>query len=172
MTRPDSLERLPDLAADARRVARLALEEDGARDLTAEVAGDPERPASGLLVLRGRGVMAGLTYAEAVASEAGCAIEWMAELGQTVGSVPIGRISGTSRSVLRAERPLAPLENFLDAFPGRVLLAADSAGRREVLLEMLRAHRLIPAGVAGWHEFVESTSRFAMCVAPAECPMR
>ena len=60
---------------------------------------------------------------------------------------------------LRAERPLAPLENFLDTFPGRVLLAADSAGRREVLLEMLRTHGLKPAGVAGWHEFVDSKAR-------------
>ncbi|MEO8017181.1 MAG: transcription-repair coupling factor [Pseudomonadota bacterium] len=67
---------------------------------------------------------------------------------------------------LRAERPLAPLEDFLDTFPGRVLLAADSAGRREVLLEMLRAHGLKPAPVAGWHEFVESVAPFALCVAP------
>ncbi|HEU5138205.1 MAG TPA: transcription-repair coupling factor [Steroidobacteraceae bacterium] len=67
---------------------------------------------------------------------------------------------------LRSERPLAPLENFLDTYPGRVLLAADSAGRREVLLEMLRAHGLKPKGVAGWHEFVESDAPFALCVAP------
>src|SRR5690349_20396646 len=67
---------------------------------------------------------------------------------------------------LRAERPLAPLENFLDTFPGRVLLAADSAGRREVLLEMLRNHGLKPTGVAGWHEFVDSKAAFAICVAP------
>jgi transcription-repair coupling factor (superfamily II helicase) len=67
---------------------------------------------------------------------------------------------------LRSERPLAPLENFLDTFRGRVLLAADSAGRREVLLEMLRAHGLKPAAVAGWHEFVDSTAAFALCIAP------
>jgi transcription-repair coupling factor (superfamily II helicase) len=67
---------------------------------------------------------------------------------------------------LRAERPLAPLEDFLDQFPGRVLLAADSAGRREVLLEMLRAHGLKPQVVAGWHEFVDSNSSFALSIAP------
>jgi transcription-repair coupling factor (superfamily II helicase) len=67
---------------------------------------------------------------------------------------------------LRAERPLVPLENFLDTFPGRVLLAADSAGRREVLLEMLRNHGLKPAGVAGWHEFVDGKATFSICVAP------
>jgi transcription-repair coupling factor (superfamily II helicase) len=67
---------------------------------------------------------------------------------------------------LRAERPLAPLAAFLREFPGRVLLAADSAGRREVLLEMLRAHGLAPAPVMGWHAFVDSTARFAITVAP------
>jgi transcription-repair coupling factor (superfamily II helicase) len=67
---------------------------------------------------------------------------------------------------LRAERPLAPLEHFLATFPGRVLLAADSAGRREVLLEMLRALKLKPAQLSGWREFVESTHRFAISVAP------
>jgi transcription-repair coupling factor (superfamily II helicase) len=67
---------------------------------------------------------------------------------------------------LRTEKPLAPLEDFLGQFPGRVLLAADSAGRREVLLEMLRAHSLVPAPVAGWHQFVDGQARFALTVAP------
>jgi transcription-repair coupling factor (superfamily II helicase) len=67
---------------------------------------------------------------------------------------------------LRAERPLAPLEDFLDSFPGRVLLAADSAGRREVLLEMLRGHGLKPKVVGGWHEFVDGDVRFALAIAP------
>jgi transcription-repair coupling factor (superfamily II helicase) len=67
---------------------------------------------------------------------------------------------------LRSEKPLAPLETFLQTYGGRVLLAADSAGRREVLLEMLRAQALAPAAVAGWHAFVESSAGFAICIAP------
>jgi len=67
---------------------------------------------------------------------------------------------------LRAEKPLAPLAAFIEQFPGRVLLAADSAGRREVLLEMLRTTALTPAGVGGWHEFVDGKARFAISVAP------
>ncbi len=67
---------------------------------------------------------------------------------------------------LRAERPLAPLETFVRGYQGRVLLAADSAGRREVLLEMLRPHSLSPTPVAGWHEFVDSTAELAITVAP------
>jgi transcription-repair coupling factor (superfamily II helicase) len=67
---------------------------------------------------------------------------------------------------LRAENPLAPLASFVAQFPGRVLLAADSAGRREVLLEMLRGAALSPRTVAGWHEFVADDARFAISIAP------
>jgi transcription-repair coupling factor (superfamily II helicase) len=67
---------------------------------------------------------------------------------------------------LRAEKPLAPLATFVQAFDGRVLLAADSAGRREVLLEMLRATGLTPAAAAGWHEFVDGDAHFSITVAP------
>jgi len=67
---------------------------------------------------------------------------------------------------LRAEKPLAPLATFVQAFSGRVLLAADSAGRREVLLEMLRATGLTPAAAAGWHEFVDGHAHFSITIAP------
>ena len=52
-----------------------------------------------------------------------------------------------------AEQPFAPLDSFLAQFGGRVLLAADSAGRREVLHEMLRAHDHRVTPVEGWEEF-------------------
>jgi transcription-repair coupling factor (superfamily II helicase) len=67
---------------------------------------------------------------------------------------------------LRAEQPLAPLAAFLGAYQGRVLLAADSAGRREVLLETLRPLSLSPPTVAGWNEFVAGSTPLAVCVAP------
>ena len=67
---------------------------------------------------------------------------------------------------VRAEQPFAPLDAFLGDFEGRVLLAADSAGRRELLQEMLRAHRHEVAIVAGWDAFVTGTARLALTVAP------
>src|SRR5256884_7204578 len=67
---------------------------------------------------------------------------------------------------VRAEQPFAPLDAFLSDFEGRVLLAADSAGRREVLQEMLRAHRHQVAIVPGWDAFVAGTARLALTVAP------
>src|SRR5436190_5821861 len=67
---------------------------------------------------------------------------------------------------VRAEQPFAPLDAFLGDFEGRVLLAADSAGRRELLQEMLRAHRREVAIVAGWDAFVTGSARLALTVAP------
>jgi transcription-repair coupling factor (superfamily II helicase) len=67
---------------------------------------------------------------------------------------------------VRAEQPLAPLDAFLREFHGRVLIAADSPGRREVLADMLRAqhHRLTP--VAGWEAFATGSAQLALTVAP------
>jgi len=64
--------------------------------------------------------------------------------------------------------PGAALMGFLRAYPGRVLLAADSAGRREALLEMLASADLRPAVVPGWPAFLAGDARFAITVAPLE----
>jgi transcription-repair coupling factor (superfamily II helicase) len=66
----------------------------------------------------------------------------------------------------RAERPFEPLASFLQTFGGRVLVAADSPGRREVLHEMLRADGLETAGVASWEAFASGDTRLALTIAP------
>src|SRR5204863_366170 len=68
---------------------------------------------------------------------------------------------------VRAEQPFAPLDTFLKGFAGRVLLAADSAGRREVLHEMLRAHGHEVTVLSGWDAFARGEARLALTVAPA-----
>ena len=67
---------------------------------------------------------------------------------------------------VRADEPLAPLDAFLAKYAGRVLIAVDSAGRREVLVDMLRGHRTSVAPVEGWGAFAGGTGRFALTVAP------
>jgi len=67
---------------------------------------------------------------------------------------------------VRAEQPFAPLDGFLRAFEGRVLLAADSAGRREVLHEMLRAQAHEVSLVESWDAFAGGAARLALTVAP------
>ena len=51
---------------------------------------------------------------------------------------------------------------FLDAYPGRVLIAADSAGRREVITQLLGAHGRTPRAVAGWQAFASGDARLAI----------
>jgi len=65
----------------------------------------------------------------------------------------------------RAEHPFAPLDLFLNEFAGRVLIAADSPGRREVLQEMLRGHGYTITPVAGWEAFTTSNAKLALTVA-------
>jgi transcription-repair coupling factor (superfamily II helicase) len=46
------------------------------------------------------------------------------------------------------------LRQFLASYPGRVLIAADSPGRREALVERLAEHDLRPETVEGWQQFL------------------
>ena len=64
----------------------------------------------------------------------------------------------------RAAQPLEPLARFLETHAGRVLLAADSPGRREVLHDLLRAAGLAHEQVAGWRAFLVSKSRLCLGV--------
>ncbi|MDG9929405.1 MULTISPECIES: transcription-repair coupling factor [unclassified Pseudomonas] len=68
----------------------------------------------------------------------------------------------------KATEPLAALRRFIEEYPGRVLFSAESAGRREVLLELLARLKLKPVEVAGWKEFAESRERLAITIAPLD----
>jgi transcription-repair coupling factor (superfamily II helicase) len=68
----------------------------------------------------------------------------------------------------RAAEPLGILRRFVDEFAGRVLLVAESDGRRETLIELLRGHDLQPQIISGWREFTDGDSRLALTVAPLE----
>jgi transcription-repair coupling factor (superfamily II helicase) len=67
---------------------------------------------------------------------------------------------------VRAEKPFAPFDAFLGEFGGRVLIAADSPGRREVLQEMLRAQGHTIAAVQSWDGFANGKAALALTVAP------
>jgi transcription-repair coupling factor (superfamily II helicase) len=60
------------------------------------------------------------------------------------------------------------LLRFLGEHQGPVLLCAESAGRREILLESLREHDLAPPAVANWGEFLLSGLDFAIATAPLD----
>ncbi|HRF55294.1 MAG TPA: hypothetical protein PK027_12690, partial [Aquimonas sp.] len=61
------------------------------------------------------------------------------------------------------------LRDFLNSYPGRVLIAADSAGRREALIEQLAAHDLRPGASNDWRSFVEDDgARYQITIAALE----
>jgi len=59
------------------------------------------------------------------------------------------------------------LKSFLSSYPGRVLIAADSPGRREALLEILQSGALKPEVLADFPSFLAAgdAPRFAIAVA-------
>ena len=53
----------------------------------------------------------------------------------------------------KGEEPGTSLRHFVESYPGRVLIAADSAGRREALIETLAAAGMKPENVESWPAF-------------------
>ena len=67
---------------------------------------------------------------------------------------------------LRAEIPLLQLKQFLASHPGKTLMVAESAGRREELISLLRDNQYSPFTVESWHDFMASESQLCVTVAP------
>ena len=70
--------------------------------------------------------------------------------------------------IARAEHPAEALLKFIGNFPGRVLFAAETPGRRETLLDVLKGNDLHPAMYDGWRAFVDGEARLGITVAPLE----
>ena len=66
----------------------------------------------------------------------------------------------------RAEDPLHRLKAFLTDFPGRTLIAAESPGRRETMLDYFREHGVQPAACADFAAFQNAMEPLMLTVAP------
>ena len=66
----------------------------------------------------------------------------------------------------RSNNPIEKLTTFVDLFPGRVLIVAESLGRRETLLELFGRHELKPTICDDYAAFVASSERLMLTVAP------
>ncbi|TFG51660.1 MAG: carboxylating nicotinate-nucleotide diphosphorylase [Gemmatimonadales bacterium] len=119
------------IGADARRVAEIALAEDGSNDLTSNSCVPPDFDAAGILEFRDGGVLAGTVYADAVAQAAGLPpVIWQQASGTLIApGTEIGLLRGPLAQILRAERPLLNLlqraagiatttRSFVDAVAG------------------------------------------------------
>lgn len=69
----------------------------------------------------------------------------------------------------RAAAPLQALNHFIADYPGRVLLIAETAGRREALLELLKASNIHPKACSSWQDFSqEALIKLGICIAPLQ----
>ena len=66
----------------------------------------------------------------------------------------------------RSDEPLGALKAFLQSYAGRVLVVAESAGRRETLASLFAEHGLIATPVADLSAFVSGTARLSLGVGP------
>src|SRR3569833_786585 len=70
--------------------------------------------------------------------------------------------------IARTEHPAEALLKFIETFSGRVLFAAETPGRRETLLDVLKGNALHPAMCDGWRAFADGNAHLAITVAPLE----
>ena len=69
----------------------------------------------------------------------------------------------------RAADPAGRLKRFIQEFHGRILICAESSGRREALIDNLADHKLKLSTVQSWSEFLENESTtLAITIAPLE----
>jgi len=94
---------------------------------------------------------------------------WAADHARIDEAQPLGDQPLPALPVAARDAPAgAALSTFLEHYPGRVLVAADSPGRREALLEVLQAAGLKPPVVADLPTFVAGETPFAITVASLE----
>ncbi len=149
------------VTADATRLAREALAEDGPRDITSELTVPSHLTGTAVIEFRSAGIVAGLPYADAVAEECGLGrIRWLAQEGDRLFSqAVIGTMDGNLRPILRAERPLLNLlqrasgiatltRTYVDAIEGtgaRILHTRKTAPG----LRLFDVHAVLAGGGSG-----------------------
>jgi transcription-repair coupling factor (superfamily II helicase) len=153
------------VAADADLDAALQRAWEGIGARYEDRRHDIERP----LLPPGEAFLDPAALAASIASRPGVAIERFAGSGDAMRDDDTHDFATTAppdfRLDVRAAQPLAPLTSFLASFAGRVLIAADSPGRREVIAEMLAAHGRRPRAVQSWGQFAAGDAQLAIHVA-------
>ncbi len=87
--------------------------------------------------------------------------------GATLTSCPTAAIPNIAVD-RRADVPTQKFEYFLRSYAGRVLLLADSLGRREIMSGYLKEYGLTPAVCEDYASFLASTEKFMLGVGPIQ----
>jgi len=78
------------------------------------------------------------------------------------GEHPLYKKLNSVKIESQAPEPLNKLQDFLGKTNTRTLIVAESAGRREALLELLKKHKIKPKQVNNWEAFTKSTQTLAI----------
>lgn len=68
----------------------------------------------------------------------------------------------------RANEPAKLIKDFIANFNGRILIAAESAGRRELILDTLREYAISPTVTDDWNSFIGIDAPLAIAITPLE----
>ena len=68
----------------------------------------------------------------------------------------------------RIKDPAEELKRFLENKQHKILFVAESAGRREYLINTLKTFDITPTAVDGWNEFLNYDGNLAICIGPIE----
>ncbi len=66
----------------------------------------------------------------------------------------------------RRKIPLQAVQQFITQFKGRILFCAESEGRRETLLDLLKEIHIQPTTYSHYHDFLKSKTELGIVVAP------
>jgi transcription-repair coupling factor (superfamily II helicase) len=91
-------------------------------------------------------------------------VDNQAEQGFDGGSKTLPELAIDSR----LKEPAQRLRQFVEGFNGKVLFVAETAGRREALIDKLKSYKLKPQPVNSWPDFLQSSSKLAILVAPMD----
>jgi transcription-repair coupling factor (superfamily II helicase) len=68
----------------------------------------------------------------------------------------------------KQELPAQALQQFITGFTGKILFVAESAGRREALIDKLRLYKISVKSIESWDAFLESDVSPCILVAPMD----
>jgi transcription-repair coupling factor (superfamily II helicase) len=68
----------------------------------------------------------------------------------------------------KADKPLQALENFLLTNTGRVLFCAETAGRREILMQLFQSLHLHVKHFSSWDDFLTDDAAYGITIAPLD----
>jgi transcription-repair coupling factor (superfamily II helicase) len=86
------------------------------------------------------------------------------ESGATLNPCPTAPLPNIAVN-RRADIPTQAFAQFLQNFDGRVLLLADSLGRREIMADYLHEYGLSPVPCESYEQFLAGKEKFMLCVA-------